>query len=218
MTELIQDKISIDSMTPSAALTILKKGNARFINNLRINRDYLERLTEVKDEQQPFAAILSCMDSRAPVETIFDQGLGDVFSVRIAGNVITDNILGCLEFATALAGSKLIVVMGHTNCGAIKGACDHLQPENMTNLGNLLNKILPAVDLEDTITEERNSGNKKFVDRVAAINVKYSVKQLLEQSPTIKELTDTGRIGIVPAMFDIATGKVNFFEDEAIIN
>jgi carbonic anhydrase len=214
MTELVQHKFQLADVTPAMAIDILKKGNARFINNMKINRDYLERVSETKDEQTPFAAILSCMDSRAPVETIFDQGLGDVFSVRIAGNVITDNILGCLEFATAVSGSKLIVVMGHTNCGAIKGACDNVKLGNLTSL---LEKIKPVVTMENTIKIDRSSKNKAFVDNVAELNVKYSVEKILEQSPIINDLVKKGEIGIIPAMYDIATGKVYFYEEDGTV-
>lgn len=214
MKTLIEKGITQEEISPVEALTLLKKGNDRFLNNLKLNRDHLERLHETKHEQNPFACILSCMDSRAPAETIFDQGLGDIFSIRIAGNVITDNILGCLEFATAVAGSKLIVVMGHTNCGAIKGACDDVKLGNLTTL---LDKIKPVVALEKETTENRTSKNAKFVDSVAAMNVKYSIDKILERSPVIKELIENGQIGLIPAMYDVATGIVNFYDENAII-
>lgn len=202
-------------VTPAIALDILKRGNGRFINNMRMNRNYLELVNETKDGQKPFACILSCMDSRAPAETIFDQGIGDIFSIRIAGNVITDNILGCLEFATAVAGSKLIVVMGHTGCGAIKGACDNVQ---MGNLTTLLDKIRPVIDMETDTTADRSSKNMVFVDKIAAMNVKYSIEQILEESPIIRQLIEEDKIGLVPAMYDIATGEVNFYTEEAVLN
>jgi carbonic anhydrase len=214
MKTLIEKGITLEQISPTDALAVLKKGNDRFLNNLKLNRDHLERVNETKHEQNPFACILSCMDSRAPAETIFDQGLGDIFSIRIAGNVITDNILGCLEFATAVAGSKLIVVMGHTNCGAIKGACDDVKLGNLTTL---LEKIKPAVAMETTTTENRTSKNSKFVDSVAVLNVKYSMEKILERSPVIKELIENGKIGLVPAMYDVATGRVDFYEENAII-
>lgn len=202
-------------VTPTDALEILKKGNFRFVNNLKVNRDLLEQVNETKDGQWPFATILSCMDSRTSAELIFDQGLGDIFSIRIAGNVVTDNILGCLEFATELAGSKLIVVLGHTNCGAIKGACDNVKLGNLTTL---LEKIRPAVVLEETFKTERNSRNKEYVDAVAKVNVKRAVQQIQDNSSIISALIERGEVGIIPAMYDIATGQVSFFDDEAIIN
>lgn len=214
MKTLTIKNITTKDITPSDALGLLKKGNERFINNMKLNRDHLERLNETKEEQNPFACILSCMDSRAPAETIFDQGLGDIFSIRIAGNVITDNILGCLEFATAITGSKLVVVMGHTNCGAIKGACDNVQLGNLTTL---LDKIKPAVDMETGTTKDRTSKNPDFVDAVAALNVKYSIEQILKLSPVIRELVDKGQIGLIPAMYDVSTGYVNFYDEEAIM-
>jgi carbonic anhydrase len=144
------------TITPAMALDLLKEGNKRFVNNLKANRNLLEQANETSDGQHPFAVILSCIDSRTSVELIFDQGLGDVFSVRIAGNIINEDILGSMEFACKVAGSKIIVVLGHSKCGAIKGACDHLE---MGNLTALLSKIQPAVYDEKTVIEDRHSGN-----------------------------------------------------------
>lgn len=203
------------SVTPPVALQILKKGNFRFINNLKVNRDLLEQVNETKDGQWPFAAILSCMDSRTSAELIFDQGLGDIFSIRIAGNVISENVLGSLEYATAVAGSRLILVLGHSNCGAIKGACDNVK---MGNLTTLLDKIQPAVEMERSVRDDRTSGNTKFVHEVARLNVLHSVNQILELSPVIKDLVDKGKVGLVPAMYDVSTGVVTFYEDEIIMN
>ncbi len=202
-----------DSMTPADALHLLKEGNFRFFNNLSYNRDHLVRVNETKDAQFPFAAILSCMDSRAPAEMIFDQGLGDIFSIRIAGNIISPGILGSLEYATAVAGSKLIVVMGHTNCGAIKGACDDVQLGNLTSL---LAHIRPAVELEHTITEERNSKNTDFVQKVTALNVRHSVESILAESKVIRDLVTAGKVSIVAAIYDVATGKVRFSDEEEL--
>ena len=199
---------------PMEALHLLKKGNFRFINNLKLNRDLLEQVNDTQDGQWPFAAILSCMDSRTSAELIFDQGLGDIFSIRIAGNVITEGILGSLEYATAVAGSKLVVVLGHTKCGAIKGACDDVK---MGNLTSLIDRIRPAVIEEQTVKENRNSDNPEFLNAVAMLNVKHSVEQIMEKSVIIKELVGKGEVGIVPAMYDVATGKVTFFDDEAIV-
>ena len=201
-------------INPGAALQLLKEGNFRFINNLKTNHDLLQMVNETKDEQRPFAAILSCMDSRTSSELVFDQGLGDIFSIRIAGNVITQHILGSLEYATAVAGSKLILVLGHTGCGAIKGACDNVQ---MGHLTTLLQKIHPAVESETTVIGNRTGNNAAFVDKVAMLNVKNSIRQILEQSSIINELVSTGKIGLVPAMYDVTTGKVTFYDKDAVM-
>src|SRR5688572_9246424 len=164
-----------EAITPSMALELLKEGNKRFINNLKVNRNLLQQANETSDGQHPFAVILSCIDSRTSAELIFDQGLGDVFSVRIAGNIINEDILGSMEFGCKVAGSKIIVVLGHTKCGAVKGACDHVE---MGNLTALLTKIRPAVDDETETKENRNSGNAAFVENVSIINVKRTVKSI----------------------------------------
>jgi carbonic anhydrase len=193
--------------TPADAVAQLKEGNFRFINNMTINRDHLGQVEETKNSQSPYAAILSCMDSRTSTELIFDQGIGDVFSVRIAGNVVTDGVLGSLEYATAVVGSKLIVVMGHTNCGAIKGACDNVE---MGHLTSLLHHIQPAIQMEHDIKENRTSSNPKFVETITRLNIEYSVRQILERSSIIKELVDAGVLQVVPAIYNVATGKVTF--------
>ena len=203
-----------DAITPSMALDLLKEGNKRFINNLRINRNLLQQANDTSEGQHPFAVILSCIDSRTSAELIFDQGLGDVFSVRIAGNIINEDILGCMEFGCKVAGSKIIVVLGHTKCGAIKGACDHVE---MGNLTALLNKIRPAVDDEQTTKENRDSTNGEFVEKVGDINVRRSVKSIMEGSTILKEMIENGEIGIVGGTHDIATGQVTFFEDTIIV-
>ena len=203
----IQSKI-----TPRRALEILQKGNDRFVNNLKANRNLLEQVNETSEGQWPFAIILSCIDSRTSAELIFDQGLGDVFSVRIAGNIINTDILGSMEFACKVAGSKLIVVLGHTKCGAVKGACDHVE---MGNLTELLSKLQPAVYAEkETIgAEYRNSKNPLFVESVAAINVRRSVKSIIERSFIIEQMVENGEIGVVGAMYNIETGQVEFYDD-----
>jgi len=203
------------AITPAMALELLKEGNKRFVNNLKINRNLLQQANETSDGQHPFAVILSCMDSRTSVELIFDQGLGDVFSIRIAGNIINPDILGSMEFACKVAGSKVIVVLGHSKCGAVKGACDQVEMDNLTAL---LSKIQPAVDQETTETENRTSRNGEFVEKVSAINVKRTVKTVIECSPILRELIDSGTIGIVGANHDIATGEVDFYKDTLIIN
>ena len=204
-----------DSITPIKALDILKQGNNRFINNLKAHRNLLEQVNETRDGQWPFATILSCIDSRTSAELIFDQGLGDVFSVRIAGNIVNTDILGSMEFACKVAGSKLIVVLGHTKCGAVKGACDHVE---MGNLTELLSKIQPAVYQEQKTLENRNASNSIFVENVSEINVKRSVKNIMERSPVLDEMIKTGEIGIVGAMHNIETGEVTFYDDVKFIN
>ncbi|MDZ4843991.1 MAG: carbonic anhydrase family protein [Chitinophagales bacterium] len=202
------------SITPSMAMELLKEGNKRFVNNLKVNRNLLQQANETSDGQHPFAVILSCIDSRTSAELIFDQGLGDVFSVRIAGNIINEDILGSMEFGCKVAGSKIIVVLGHTKCGAVKGACDHVE---MGNLTALLTKIRPAVDDETTTTENRNSGNGEFVEKVATINVKRTVKSILERSPILKEMIESGQIGIVGGTHDITTGQVTFYPETSVV-
>ena len=204
-----------DAINPDQALELLKEGNKRFVNNLKINRNLLQQANETSDGQHPFAVILSCIDSRTSAELIFDQGLGDIFSVRIAGNIINEDILGSMEFGCKVAGSKIIVVLGHTKCGAVKGACDHVE---MGNLTALLTKLRPAVDDEETITENRNSSNPEFVEKVATINVKRTVKSIMERSPILKEMIESGEIGIVGGNYDVSNGTVTFYEDTLIIN
>lgn len=197
-------------MTPRKALQFLQEGNSRFINNLKANRNLLEQANETRDGQWPFATILSCIDSRTSAELIFDQGLGDVFSVRIAGNIVNTDILGSMEFACKVAGSKLIVVLGHSKCGAVKGACDHVE---MGNLTELLSKIQPAVYQEKETANNRTSNNSEFVENVAEINVKRNVKNIIERSFVLEQMLEEGQIGIVGAMHDIESGKVIFYDD-----
>lgn len=197
------------AITPSIAISILKEGNKRFMNNLKANRNLLEQANETSDSQHPFAVILSCIDSRTSAELIFDQGLGDIFSVRIAGNIINEDILGSMEFACKVAGSKIIVVLGHSKCGAIKGACDHVE---MGNLTALLSKIQPAVFDEKSEIENRDSSNSVFVEKVAAINVKRNVNAIIERSPILKEMIQNQEIGIIGGMHNIANGEVTFYE------
>lgn len=197
------------AITPSVALEILKEGNKRFVSNLKINRNLLQQANETSDGQHPFAVILSCIDSRTSAELIFDQGLGDVFSVRIAGNIVNEDILGSMEFGCKVAGAKIIVVIGHTKCGAIKGACDNVALGNLTGL---IAKIKPAVEQESITAENRNSSNGVFVENVAELNVSLSVKSILLKSPIIAEMVKNGDIGIVGGIHEITTGEVKFFE------
>lgn len=204
------------SLTPRMAMEILKEGNERFIKNLKAQRDLLAQVNDTREGQWPFATILSCIDSRTSAELVFDQGLGDVFSIRIAGNIVNTDILGSMEFACKVAGSKLIVVLGHTKCGAVKGACDHVE---MGNLTELLSKLQPAVysESETTAADKRNSKNGKFVENVATLNVKRSVKNIIERSFILEEMLNKGEIGIVGAMYNIDTGKVEFYKDVSYI-
>ena len=197
------------SITPTQAVEILKKGNERFVENLKANRNLLEQVNETSEGQYPFAVILSCIDSRTSAELIFDQGLGDIFSVRIAGNITNEDILGSMEFACKVAGAKAVVVLGHTRCGAVKGACDDVE---MGNLTTLLEKLRPAVEAETTVTADRNAGNAEFVEKVAELNVRLTMQQVLERSPILKELVETGQASLVGGMYDVETGKVEFYE------
>jgi carbonic anhydrase len=203
------------AITPQMALELLKEGNKRFINNLKINRNLLQQANETSDGQHPFAVILSCIDSRTSAELIFDQGLGDIFSVRIAGNIINEDILGSMEFGCKVAGAKIIVVLGHTKCGAVKGACDHVE---MGNLTALLTKIRPAVEDEIVTTANRNSTNSVFVENVAEINVRRTVKTIAERSPILKGMIESGQIGIVGGMHNISTGEVEFYPETWSLN
>lgn len=201
--------------TPSLALQWLREGNERFVNNLNLSRDLLHQVNETREGQWPFATILSCIDSRTSAELIFDQGLGDIFSIRVAGNVVNTDILGSMEFACGVAGSKLLVVLGHSSCGAIKGACDHVELGNLTDL---LSKIQPAVYLETSVSDprERNSTSRRFVESVARINVRRSVRAVVERSFILEQLIESERIGVIGAMHDIETGIVQFYEDERV--
>lgn len=196
------------AITPKLALEVLIEGNKRFVNNIKTDRNLLQQAKETSEGQYPFAVILSCIDSRTSSELIFDQGLGDIFNVRIAGNILNEDILGSMEFACKAAGSKLIVVIGHTKCGAVKGACDHVE---MGNLTALLSKIRPAFEGEKTTVENRTSSNAGFVEKVAVINVKQVVKAITERSPILKEMIESGQIDIVGGTHDITTGAVTFY-------
>lgn len=199
------------TMTPEKSIEFLKEGNQRFQNNLKANRNLLEQVNDTSDGQFPFATILSCIDSRVSAELVFDQGLGDIFSVRIAGNFINEDILGSMEFGCKLAGTKVIVVLGHTSCGAIKGACDDAKLGNLTAM---LSKIKPAVNSVSKPKEAdlRNSKNLDFVDNVSKKNVELSIERIRKESPVLAEMENNGEIKIVGAMYDINTGSVLFYE------
>jgi len=196
-----------DSLTPEMALTILKEGNERFVNNLKANRDLLQQVNETSDGQHPFATVLSCMDSRTSAELIFDQGLGDIFSIRIAGNVLNDDILGSMEYATKVVGTKTILVLGHTKCGAITGACDQVK---LGHLSGLLHKIQPAIDMETTTVEDRNGKNETFSNNVAKFNVQLTIERVRKESEIIAQMETEGLLTIAGGVYDVDSGVVNF--------
>lgn len=199
------------AMTPASALDELKVGNERFQKSLKADRNLLGQVTDTSTGQYPFATILSCIDSRVSSELIFDQGIGDIFSVRIAGNFVNQDILGSMEFACKLAGTKLIVVLGHTSCGAVKGACDNAELGNLTSM---LAKIKPAVNAikEPADVSLRNSSNIEFVNNVAEKNVNLTIQKILEDSSVLAEMHENGEIDIIGGMYDIKTGAVTFYE------
>lgn len=198
-------------MTPEKALQSLKEGNERFQNRKREERNLIEQVKDTSEGQYPFATILSCIDSRVSAELIFDQGIGDIFSIRIAGNFVNTDILGSMEFACKLAGTRLIIVLGHTSCGAVKGACDDAKLGNLTSM---LSKIKPAVDSTtmSSDTSIRNSSNISFVNDVAVKNVELNIQNILNSSEVISEMVNNGEVKIIGAMYDVSSGAVNFFE------
>ena len=202
-------------LTPLKAIELLKEGNKRFMSNLKVNRNLLQQMNETCDGQFPFAFILSCIDSRTSAELIFDQGLGDIFSCRIAGNILNTDILGSMEFACKIAGSKVILVLGHTRCGAVKGACDDAKLENLTFL---LEKLKPAVESETLTRTNRNSSNSEFVERVAELNVGLTMQEITRRSNVLREMAETGEIAIIGGMYDVETGRVEFQDDSMISN
>lgn len=207
--------IDRDKMTPKEALDILIEGNQRFLNNYQSDKDFQSLVQITKDKQHPFASILSCSDSRAPTELLFDQALGDVFSVRLAGNIASDKAIGSLEFSTKYLGSKLVVVMGHTSCGAVKAACDDFRDGH---IGEIINFIKPSIRHETTVVnkEDRSSKNPDFVEKINVLNVKHQIDTIVRQSDIIDEMLAAKQIAIVGAVYDLATGKVNFLENTYI--
>jgi len=204
-----QTKESQLALSQNQIIDILKQGNDRFVENQKLNRNLHQQVEETSEGQFPYATVLSCIDSRIPVETIFDQGIGDLFSVRIAGNFVNDDILGSMEFACKLAGSKVLVVLGHTSCGAVKGACDGAELGKLTGM---LDKIKPAVKAVSNPVEadQRTSANLPFVNEVAEKNVLFSIDDIRSGSEVLAEMEDKGDIKIVGAMYDVATGRVAF--------
>lgn len=200
------------AISPRRALDYLREGNLRFVSNLRENRDLLRQANQTREGQWPFATILSCIDSRTSAELIFDQGLGDILSIRIAGNIVNTDILGSMEFGCRVAGSRLVVVLGHSSCSAVKCACDHVELGNLTEV---LSKLQPALYQEKTVTDPdlRNSRNTAFVENVARINVKRSVKAVIDRSYVLEKMIEEEAIGVVGGMHDLETGRVEFYDD-----
>jgi carbonic anhydrase len=205
----VHTKESQDKITPSQALEFLKEGNKRFLNNLKLDRNLLKQVNQTSEGQYPFATILSCIDSRTSAELIFDQGLGDIFSIRIAGNILNDDILGSMEYACDLANSKIIVVLGHTRCGAVISACNNIRSGHLTGL---LNKIKPAIEKEGTTLVNRTGHNHSFVTNVSIINVHLIISQIREKSDILYKLVKEGRILIAGGLYDIDSGAVTFFD------
>lgn len=201
-----QTKTTQDNLTPKDAHKILVEGNNRFVQNLKAQRNLQDQVFETSKGQYPFAVILSCIDSRVPAELVFDQGIGDIFSARVAGNIINEDILGSMEYACKVAGSKIVVVMGHTKCGAVTAACQNVKLGNITPL---LHKIKPAVDI---IKVERGEFDEEAIEEVALANVKISIDRIREESPILLEMEENNEIEIVGAIYDVSNGKVDFFE------
>ena len=202
-------RVTQATMTPAKALDFLLEGNRRFVKNLRYNRDLLQQVNETSDGQWPFAAVLSCIASRPSAELIFDQGLGDVFSIRVAGNVLNDDVLGSMEFACAMAGSKLILVLGHTKCGAVKGACADV---DLGHLTGLLSKIQPSVGRVRAARPDDTPSSPAFVEDVSRENARRQAHQILERSAILRGLYDAGAIGLASAMYSVGSGEVQLLE------
>jgi carbonic anhydrase len=207
-------EIDRDHLTPRQALDILIEGNQRFKNNVLREHDMLRVRDETVDKQHPFASVLSCSDSRTTVELIFDQNLGDIFSVRLAGNIASIKAIGSLEFSCKYLGSKLVIVMGHSSCGAIKAACDHYKGGN---IGEIIELIDPAVTLEKTITDKRDSSNDTFVERVCFHNVEVQMERILKRSPLLTDMIEKKEIGLIGAVYNLASGEVEFDQNHTYI-
>jgi len=210
----VPDKKMQADATPESVLRMLREGNYRFTNNLRVNRNPLQEVVTSRDGQYPLAVIVNCIDSRTPTEALFDQGLGQFFVIRLAGSIISTEVLGSIEFATKLAGAKLVVVLGHSGCGAVKGACDDVQLGNLTEL---LAGIRPAVEAETTVTTGRDSSNVEFVGKVSEIHVRRSLGIIVERSETLRDMIAQGQVGLIGGMYQIETGTVNFYDDTFLL-
>ena len=209
-------KINRENLSPKEALAILVDGNQRFINDVKRDQNLSLIREELKEKQEPFAAVLGCSDSRTSLELIFDQSLGDIFSVRLAGNVACKNAIGSLEYSCKYLGSKIIVVMGHSNCGAVKAACDHFKGGN---IGEIIDLINPAVEAESTITnnDDRTSANDLFVEKVCFLNVQTQINRILKDSTIIQQQLEKKQVGLVGAVYNLATGHVQFNIKDALI-
>ena len=199
-----QTKVIQENLTPKDAYNILVEGNKRFVQNLRVQRDLPKQVSETSKGQYPFAVVLSCIDSRVPVELVFDLGIGDIFSTRVAGNIVNEDVLGSMEYACKVAGSKMVVVLGHSKCGAVTAACKNVKLGNITPL---LKKIEPAVN---AIKENDEEMNEASIEAVAVQNVKLSIERIRNESPILAEMEKSGEIEIVGAIYDVASGKVDF--------
>jgi len=197
-------------LSPEKAVQLLKDGNQRFVDNLKLNRNLLQQVNETSDGQHPFAVILSCIDSRTSAELIFDQGLGDIFSCRIAGNILNEDILGSMEFACHIAGSKVIVILGHTKCGAVKGACHNVKLGNLTAL---LDKLRPAIDEASLGKPDCDTSDPVFMKDVGRLNVHHVMSEIPKRSQILAEMLDNDEIALIGGMYDVDTGKVSFYED-----
>ncbi|MFP3854707.1 MAG: carbonic anhydrase family protein [Anaerolineales bacterium] len=205
----INEQTKIGPLTPEEALAELKDGNRRFTHGQNMPRELLDQVHRTGKSQTPFAIVLGCIDSRVPPEIVFDQGIGDIFSARIAGNFINDDILGSMEFATKMAGAKLILVLGHSRCGAIMGAADDAQLGNLTGM---LTKLKPAVETVRDIEGPRSSENVEFIDAITQKNVEMTVQAIKERSPVLEEMLEAGEIMLAGAIYDVASGKVDFLK------
>jgi carbonic anhydrase len=203
----MQTKESQERLSPADAILLLKEGNKRFLNNTLQQRNHLSEVKQTSSGQYPFAAILSCIDSRTPAEIIFDQGLGDIFNIRVAGNIINEDILGSMEFACKVANAKLIVVMGHTKCGAITSACNEFK---MGFISNLLSKVEPAIKMEKDTNDKTNNNNNDFVENVIINNMMLTIEQIRNESKILREMETSGQIHIIGAIYDVSTGEVTF--------
>lgn len=193
-----------ENLTPAEARRLLVEGNSRFVKNEKTQRDLKTQVIETSKGQFPFAVVLSCIDSRVPAELVFDQGIGDIFSVRVAGNIVNEDVLGSMEYGCKVAGSKIVVVMGHTKCGAVTAACNHVELGNITPL---LEKIQPAVN---SIRDGEEAMDEISIEEVAIENVKMSIAQIRKESPILAEMEEAKEIEIVGAIYSVSTGKVTF--------
>lgn len=196
-------------LSPEQAIQLLKDGNQRFVSNLKLNRNLLQQVNETSEGQFPFALVLSCIDSRTSAELIFDQGLGDIFSCRIAGNILNEDILGSMEFACRIAGSKVIMILGHTKCGAVKGACHGIKLGNLTAL---LDKLQPVMDAELSGKAISDTPDPEFMENIARLNVRYVMEEIPRRSPVIAEMLDNREIALEGGMYDVDTGMVTFYD------